>query len=257
MEHTTHDDTAERERMIKRIRKILDKTHPNAGAMEGEIEAALGMARKLMDQFNLTHADLATSDDKREEAYKSMRVVKAYERAFRIDTFDKYIASVVDKICDTRHYTNDRTRDDLGRLLRSENGRVRKIQELHFYGLEHDVRAALELYHELIATMRAMARLTLGKTGWKDLNDYCLGFSCRLYARSVAINEASVAECNTTAIVLVKSNLLDRKHDELNLTVNKRSGQKVNRVSVAYLAGKEDAENIHLGKKAKLEDQSN
>lgn len=200
--------------IINRIRKILERSKdPNAP--EGEVETALAMAEKLMQKYNIDeHQVLLSSDAARRTAYETITEAMAYQRANKIDQWDMTLAWVCNCVCGTKFFLRHP-------YATNTRGKVGPVEQIHFYGFPRDVAVAQALFMELLATMRAMARLRLGRNMDKaDERSYCTGFSSRLHSRANQIKKdrdeapAGSEEATAGAIVLAKDTLLERYAEE-------------------------------------------
>lgn len=235
------------ESVIQRIRKLM--TYANDGsASEAEFENAMGHARRLMDKFNLTEDAVLLQPDKQEDVYASIREVDGYDRANGIDMFDKRLAQVPCIICDVRCYSSKRSYDKTGKpFLSDRSGRHQQREFLVFYGLPKDCAVAIAMYHELLATMRAMVRFRFPHDWQQHFSSYCTGFVGRLMERAEEARRVGQAESSTTtAIVLRKDVLLERKRSELGLSKARSRASRISS-SEGYSAGREDGSRVSLG----------
>jgi hypothetical protein len=235
---------AVRDKAVERIRKLM-AVSSGAGATEAEIETYLAAARKLMDKFAVEESELNRNEDTRQAAYESMVIFEAYARAGGISPWDNWLAYVPDAICDVGHYTSKKWRAN-------KRGKFCEHEVLIFYGLPRDCEVAKAMYQELLATMRAMARFRLGKDWMKLEQDYCTGFTTRLTTRARELKRSSSSPENaegsgSTAIVLLKDQLLKRKREELGLVARKGRSSSRSINEGAYSAGAEDGGNVSLG----------
>jgi hypothetical protein len=235
------------ESVIERIRKLM--TYANDGsATEAEFENAMGHARRLMDKFNLTEDAVLLEPGKVEDVYASIKEHTGYTRANGIDQFDKRLAQVPCIICDVKCYTSMRWCDDKGnRYVSDRTGRPQQREHLIFYGLPKDCAVAIAMYHELLATMRAMVRFRFPNDWQQHFSSYCTGFVGRLMERAHEARQVGQAESSTTtAIVLRKDVLLDRKRQELGLVKAKSRASRISS-GEGFNAGREDGGRVSLG----------
>jgi hypothetical protein len=226
----------DREVIVNRIKKLMAYAS-DGSATEAEVEAATGRVRKLMDEWNIAHSEISTNHDAAETAYQSIIEVSCFDRANAVPKFFRRLAHVPDKICDTSHYLDSRADP-------KKPGKTR--EHVVYYGLPRDVEVAVALFRELLATCHAMTWFRCGKEGWgADHNSYAMGFADRLLERAKAQLAASQVACNTTAIVLVKGNLLKRYHDKIGLSpMRSRAGRMS---GGKYDQGYSDGAGVSLG----------
>lgn len=244
-------DQAERERMVERIRKLM--LHKD-GATEAEINNYLRHARKLMDQFDITEHEVLVSEKPeaaRNAAYESILEEEVYSRAGSIDHYDRDLARAVTRLCDCSYYTTSRlAKDEHGNFKRGRTGNLQERDVLIFFGLPRDVEVAKHMYKELLVTMRAMGRFRLG--GYtKEFPSYCMGFASMVAIRVGDLKhekakETSKASNTSTAIVLVKTDLVKRYKTEKLQLVPRRS-RNVNVDGAIFATGQSDGAKVSLG----------
>jgi hypothetical protein len=234
--------------VVARIRKLM--TYANDGsASEAEFENAMGHARKLMEKFNLSESAVLLDDTKKEDLFKSVTTQTGYTRANVFDNFDKWLAQAPCIICDVRCYTSKKWRDPVTgeSYVSDRTGRPQERELLIFYGLPKDCQIAIAMYHELLATMRAMVRFRFPNDWQQHFSSYCQGFVGRLIERAHAAKATGQQESSmTTAIVVRKDILLDRKREELGLVVGKGRRAKISS-GAGFAAGRQDGGNVSLG----------
>lgn len=215
------------EAIVDRIKKLLkhaaDERVGHTEHAEHEVNVALKLARRLMEKYNLEEADL-----KPDEAAR--RVVSGTAHSGRsMDAILKQMAAVPEVVCGVKAL-----------LFKG------RTEELKYFGQPRDVAVAVALYHELVATMRAMARFRVGR-GWnKRHQDYGAGFVARLLARAREAREESVVEAGTTAIVVLKDQLVSSHVAALYAPKPGRTNFRVGD-GEAYRRGSADAETVSLG----------
>jgi disulfide oxidoreductase YuzD len=225
---------------IERIRKLMAYAS-DGSASEGEIENALGHARRLMDKFNLEEKDIE-SPARRQSFYDEIKQHEVYQRANQIDEFDRLLAVVPCIICDVKSYTKHDYRPN-------KRGKTSRMQVMVFYGAPRDCAIAEALYHELLSTMRAMVRFRYPDDWQRQFSSYCYGFVNRLTERAQELKQRIPQEEGCTAIVVAKEKIIKNwASNNLQLTKRKhisRAGERVN--GDAYDAGREDGSRVHLG----------
>lgn len=233
----------DRDRVLDQIRKLINYAK-DGSASEGEVENALGHARRLMAKFNIDEQDILLQKSGRQSAYDSIVEISAFSRAGSLDVHDKDMAPVCDYLFETKHFWQRRHDPTSGKLR----------EHMVFYGLPADVKVAVEFYQDLLTIKRAMAHASLGQ-GWSRRHtDYALGFSHRLVQRAREIREEEKQNQASTSvqnqIILAKDALLIQYTDtHLRLKV---VPQKSREVSAAYSLGKSHAEKVHMGPTGKV-----
>lgn len=178
-EAATHPDGAVAA-AIARIRKLMRyASDPNAS--EGEIENAMGHARRLMDEFHLDQAAVA---EEPEDAPGMAEVgyCKTIERTKR------EMARVPCLLCDVECVVI--------------NNRLEKSKSLAFVGLPRNIAVARALYAELLESLNRWAKRTTGETSGPQHRSYCHGFILRLVQRAMAAKRQSAAVPCINAIVV-------------------------------------------------------
>lgn len=233
------------EAVLRRIASLMAKTR-DAGATPEETNSAMRVAKKLMDQYNVQEHQVLAAKDARADvaakaAYDSITEIVVYQRK-GMNQWDKQLCRVVNAVCGTKTYFTQKWGKD-GR------GKDAFLDTMMMYGFPVDLEVSKALFHELLATMRAMLRVRYGKDALRYEASYCLGFVTDAIYKAqnmkIASAEYQVDE-NTTAIVLQKDKIVERwAADKLSLGPARGRATKV-RNAAAYDAGRRDGSNLEL-----------
>lgn len=219
---------------VSRIKKLLAYAGDKS-ASPGEIENALGHATRLMQKFNLEQKDIVLDADKRQKAFEQISTHDGYSRAGRIDAFDIHMVQVCKIVCDVDAYTS--TKYDSGK----------ERQHLIFVGFAADCQIAIAMYHELLATMRALIKVRFPDTWRKNQKAYCTGFVQGLIDKAKRFKDSIAAEAGTTSIVLAKDKLVQEWIEKnLNLSFRKNRRGKM-KFGSAFMSGASDGASVDLG----------
>lgn len=232
---------ADREAIIERIKKILARTAENSGATEAEIEQAMAFARKMMDKFNVSQEEIYKSSKGQQSIRDQIIEVEVYKRMGRLDRFDQVLGKAVSHILDLKSFS-----------IKDIEG-CKVCQRLMFAGLPQDVEVGVLMYQQFLVMMRAAARLICGK-GWNNSHvSYCYGFSDRLCARAQELQNRSSVACHTTAIVVLKNQIIDEvmaSRYKFDKAKKSNAGSTIN--PLFWHLGQEDANKVDLGVNQKL-----
>jgi hypothetical protein len=183
--------SAGRNSLIRKIKALLNKTTDN-GCTEAEMMAALAMARALMDDYEVTDADL-------HEAAEDKATISGEEPSAR-DPLDikNGLCQAVAAFCDCRAWVD--------------------VEAVQFCGLRVDV----ELAHWLLATLDVFVQdelqrymignLYVGTRRRRIVVGFATGCTDRIRERLYALVDAAhrAASKNSHALVVVKTDLIDR-----------------------------------------------
>jgi|SRR3989304_7217827 len=223
----TADD---QEKIIERIRKLLNLADKSKNNMQGETEAAFAAAQKLMAEHNLSISDVEFKKQQ-EEGIKegSVEQTKAYTAQW-----EKDLAHVIDKLCSTKHFY---------RIRRSNNWTGRNVV-VTFVGIQQDITLAKEIYTILQKQIKRMA--SKRDYSGADARHFCLGVVLTLLDRArqefAGLTPQQVTKCKD--MVVVKDALVKAYFNKLDLRTARSSGASVN--PAAFDAGREAGKNVSL-----------
>lgn len=228
----------DRERVIEQIRKCLNLAGNNPS--EAEVQAALAMAKKLMDKHDIDEAEVnvkATAD----QNAVNVNEVDGVRRKGNVEKMDQLIAMACATLCSCKVI-----------LLRDGSMAI-----CRFIGFPRDIAVAQALSEQLRIVMRTMARFKYGKKWGNEHTSYSVGFAAKLLKRATEQQEARRAAPVevTGAIVLAKDHAIARFH-ALHYTPRRmptkkdgteRASRALSRFNdAAYKAGWNDGETIDL-----------
>jgi hypothetical protein len=235
-----------RNEIIDKIEKIMRRTQEGAGASEAEVENALGLARKLMDQHNIDMAEIIAAGEKTLDEKDILDV----QLDITFGPTEERITHVAAQICDckvykvTGGYFVNKTGPNAGLSTRKS--------KLHIYGINQDVTAARVLVMELYIAVKVLGKQRTGRASGKEFWHYCEGFTLGLLHKANTMRQRSEDEAvlrgsNSTALILRKDKVInDYEVAVLHLKPAKprKLGAKV--LSDAYQAGMRDGKNYDL-----------
>jgi len=241
-----------REDALRKIQKLLRHAGGEGHHSEAEVENALRHARKMMESFNISLAEVQPADPA--DAHKQMkdRVHEhmVYSRVGKLDNFDATLADILTDICDVKCFYRKKSHREKKRGSDWEHWVVREW--VLYVGLPEDTAFAAGLYMELLVTMRSLARITVGKGKWhKGHDSYCIGFVSRMRERARMIKNYE-AQPATTAIVLAKDRVVNEWVEEKFGKVKGRTGTMRVHDSDAYHQGRAAADDVSLGEKGRV-----
>lgn len=189
---------------ISKVRKLLHLAG-NHAATEGEIQAAMLQAQRLMEKYHLSEEDLAHEPD---EDYAAVdQAPYADYRSFcgrRFAHWEKRLASFVADFIGCRHYIDDELNPVRvhGILQLDEHDRPRSAKSVVFYGVADDAALATHTFGELRLAIATMARIEFGQVHRGDGATYCLGFVHGLELQAQAAQERARIGASSTALTL-------------------------------------------------------
>lgn len=235
----------DRSKIIDLIEKLTRRAKCDASS-EAEVAMAINTARKLMDEYNVSDADLFANEESADNLYESMTQADAAESAgTKVDKLHQIIAGAVDAVCDTRHYYRNWVREN----PKYDPTKVRSYQyqdrcSIKYFGLPRDVAVALYLHEQLWVTVKTMSRVRVGKGWGKEHWDYCRGFVYMLRERARAARNNTPSD--SKAVVLSKDTLLQKyEENKLDLVYKKPRGFTINDPT-RFNQGRQDAKDVNL-----------
>jgi len=210
---------ADRDSILTKLEALMKRTREN-GASEAEVESAMAVARKLMDEHNVAMEEVLLRQS-RGKAF----TVEIKEETARSTTmprpFEQLLLHLVSEICGVRwYYRPDPKTPD----------RTTRLTHYVFYGMEQDILVAKLLFLELLVVIRAMASVKVGSGGGglqARRRAYCEGFSRGLFFKVKKQGQEAKPTTPGTSLVLCKEEALDRySTDILNIKQVKSKVQK-------------------------------
>ncbi len=227
---------ANRNEIIAKIRALRAKAE-DAAATEAEAMTAAEMAARLLIKHDIKPDELA-------EVAKSEGAVSGFRQGKVLHPVADYTCNAIARFTETRGY--------------HDNG------EIKFIGLEEDVLMAVYLIEMLVGASKrgwvAYADENIHRAlPFKEMNSkrfgYFYGFAQRVASRLDELKAYRDAQrkqaqgaSNSSALVVVKSEIIKRKMEEMNLTIGKGRNRREYVDPRTYAAGHEHGGNVNLGR---------
>ena len=257
-------DDSLRAKVLDKIRKALNIAKDDA-ASEGEIQAAMNAAHKLMDLHHLTEEDL-----KHEPADDYAKVRSAEMNRFRswvggrVFAWEENLAYYVSKYVGVPYYL-----DNTKATARDENGLLKrdwwfkepwKGKSFVFYGVAEDAKMARDIYDELRVTICTLAYGKFNNIYVKEGGKYSEGFVYGLrdnLAKQTELKRLE-AKSSSTALVLIarRNDLIKFKTDLASTWLKDKIGIKLTQGAGNYGASGSNSafnEGFKDGKKTDVE----
>lgn len=252
----------DRDRIIEKIKKAFNIAK-DEHSFDGDIQAAMNAAQKLMAKYHLTEEDLAhePADD-----YKAVDEADYSEsRSWvggRTYTWEESLAVFVQDFVGCKVYRAHKgwARNRMGMLLRHPaTGQPWEAKAFVFYGISEDAQIASELYDELRQMISTMATLKFNKVYTGDGAVYSEGFVRGLFDHLKQEKEARRIEAKTssTEMILIerRDDLVKYKQEKAENWLRKDKGVKLGKVGAgqggngsygAYKEGVADGRNTDV-----------
>lgn len=227
---------ANRDEIIAKIRALRAKAE-DAAATEAEAMAAAEFAARLLTKHDIKPDELA-------EVAKSEGTVSGFRQGKVLHPVADYTANAIAAFTETRAY--------------NQNGEIRYI------GLEEDVLMAVYLTEMLVGAAKrgwvAHAEENVHRAlPFKEMNSkrfgYFYGFAQRVASRLGELKAYRDAQrkqaqgaSNSSALVVVKSEIIKRKMEEMNLTIGKGRNRRECIDPRTYAAGQAHGDKVNLGR---------
>ena len=198
MNDTTHDT------IRAKVRKLLNLAE--GSTHDGEIENALRFAQQLMDEHQLSRAQILDDDPDSAEAIHGEQMAREAAEAggANLSGWEGVLAMAVCQAVGSVQCYRDRSRN--GRTAEGlfdgdpRTGEPTRRGVVQFFGIAEDVALAVELFTDTRKTIATMARLKFGGVYRGPGRSYCEGFASALNRQAEQQTEERIAQC--TAIIL-------------------------------------------------------
>lgn len=226
----------DRSDVIDKIRALRAKAADHA-ATEAEAMTAAEMAARLLVKHDIKPEELA-------EVAKSEGTISGFRQGKVLHPVADYTSSAISSLTETKAYTED--------------------GELKYIGLEEDVLMAVYLTEMLVGAAKRgwidhaeKAYSRIRKKAKMDLlrTSYYMGFARRvstrirqLKAERDAARVSAQGTSNSSALVVVKSEIINRKMEEMGLELVERHAGQVHLDPLAVMAGMAQGDQVNLGR---------
>jgi len=216
----------DKEKIIDRIKRCLKLGNAEKNNQQGEVEAAISMAKKLMDQYNVSLSEVDLEEERKQGAMQE----EVHSRVF-LERWEMSLGKVLKELFQVDYYIN--------------NGYYKK--SMMFIGLPQDVKITKEFYIILRQVIMEMAR----KTGYGGVARKCytIGIVQTLLERAEEMTlhkQADLEKCR--AVVVVKNQIIKKFIDE-NLDLKPMKTRSQNWDPIAHAHGMIDGKKINLNHK--------
>lgn len=183
----------ERERILERIKKLMNFNGGNAS--QGEVENALRMAKRLMNDLNVSEDELNGTPKTSED----LELVDLFSRLGKLERMDLWVFGVLSEIFDAFSFTSIRAT--------YEQGRVKKRSYACVAGYKTDIRLTQQMINEVRIWMRAEARKRYGSKWGVSHTSFCEGFASGLHGaafqwrKDLAAKGVMVSSCKKEKII--------------------------------------------------------
>lgn len=252
----------DRQKTIARVKKLLERCNRMEGkaGFEAELNAALKVARDIMDEHNLAEGEVELEAVERGRV--QCDVAQVYRRCPNVERWVKTLASAVKHLCEVEWYyvsgweckdgmdPNGLFVPDSEHMKKTGVAGMAKWTRIYFYGLPYDVAVAKALFAELLVSVKALIRFRKQGSNWNaSVTSYAYGLCERIAQRAWKLKEerkhAPVA-ANTTALVLRKDVVLRDYAERIGITAEKPRPDRRIKDPVAYALGAHDGDSVVL-----------
>ena len=177
------DQMGNREKIIDKIQKILNKADKNRNSSLEEVESAMDIAYKLLQRYGLSMADVATVEEAASGASSEDigEVVGATFKCSKIPKWMSLLISAVNGLTDTKGIIRS--------FIPGKSG-YGTIQ-IVFIGFPEDVAVANDLFSYLRNTVTKLStkHQTSAKATFTQWRSFAEGCSCKLLQRSLKLKK--------------------------------------------------------------------
>lgn len=232
-----------------KIAKLLAMADPKNGATEGEIQAAMAAAMRLMEKFNISASEFAENGTIKIEHTDFVKC-KVFERS-QVDPWHLAIANAVAKMC-------------AGKIIKDTEYPLPSRKARHIFwlvALPNDVELYKLFYSWIDAQMRCFARYDKQITTRIERDSFYYGFSIRIAQRIMSemnlAKERATLEHDSDAaksqlVFVGKTQLLTKAAEHHFGALKYSSGPRRSVDSSAYKRGMSAADSAQLNVRKKL-----
>lgn len=216
------------ESILHKIRSMLAKTVEN-GCTEAEAMAALGIAQRMMAEYEVTAEDLELEDEKAVIEYSHVKDVRNIRWK---------LCYWVARFTDTYSYGNKR--------------------EINFVGLKSDVDFAIWLVETLARFVDAQLKSYLWANGYQSIKDpaikrkiingFVIGCTDRINRKLAEMVSKRPSTTNSTALVVAKDALIKEAIKDIKIGNSDNRGRPMKAYRNAVEAGSKAGENASFGR---------
>jgi hypothetical protein len=173
-----------------RIRKLMAVAGDGI-ATEGEIENAMNLAAKLIDQHHISQDELQP-DNKRDNEEIQFGRISGVSNTSRISTWEQVLAMAIAHLFGSVQTYCSREKTPIRRngIVQIKGGEIKKGVRIYFYGPLVESKEAAELFEEWSRAIAAMGIARWGGAFRGDGAMYCDGFAESLFRRAKEIEKA-------------------------------------------------------------------
>lgn len=241
------------DRIKQKLRGLLNIARDDSAA-SGEIDNAMALAAKLMNEHHLSEADIdATAQEERCDRSQPMGTADCDMTSSNFTTWEFALANAVRTLVGSVQCYRDQAMKKKGAF-----GKNMEVKFIRFYGIAEDAQLAADMMSEWAQVISTMAVGKYGGCYRGDGAKYALGFAHQLGRRAAEAANARkmISNASTSAIVHVKggtlAQVLEKKKElavnwlknEKKIKLNKRGGRGTGTYSAgsysAYAEGRSD-----------------
>jgi len=244
------------EKVFSKIKKLLNiAAHDSAS--DGDIQAAMLQAQRLMDKYHVTEEDLKKRE---EDVFKQVDAAEFNDfRSFvggRVFAWESWLSTYVSKFVGVPVYQSNKKElvRERGIVKFDDWGEPLYGKSFVFYGVAEDAQLAKELYNELRKLIVTMALARYGTAFVKDGGVYSEGFVMGLLEKWNEEQDHPKLQHNPqgTALISLRNGLIQYKKEKAQTWLSKNRGVKLQTQegnygstgsNQAYNQGKEDGRN--------------
>jgi hypothetical protein len=146
-------DQAERDKILQRVKNMLNLANPENGGTQGEIENAARMAKALMDKYNIEMLEVMR--EKKDDPMTFTSQVTSFSVS-KLKQWHWSLARAINRIVGTKSYSQG----DWGKSEREKgNKKVGnfRLQRMCFFGAAENVKIACDLFDKWCVRIDSMA----------------------------------------------------------------------------------------------------
>jgi len=148
-----------RDKMIERIRHMIEMQSVDAHAFEGEISNAAALVQRLMDKYNITLAEVELSGNK--EFEQKFDGKESTTEVGGIQQWHWLLAAAIGRITQTKQYSSTRYTQGKRAGKKGRHGQENRQRQAYkvicFYGKDDNVAIATILFDQWVITIHKMA----------------------------------------------------------------------------------------------------
>ncbi len=230
---TSNESTTHMSRLHDKIKALLNKTTSN-GCTEAEAMAALALAQRLMDEYEIPASELESAAAEEAIVHRTNGIQKKDPHGI--------IAAIITPVC---RFCGTRVWRD---QTRRETARRSSLYEFEICGLRSDIDLSFFLILSLKQFIEGEATNALLEGDASDIPSFVAGCAKRIRERLSELTAASTPQGGMNALVPIRDAAIRAKMNALGIRLSTRRGHTQSYDPTSFAAGSAAGDRASFGR---------